>query len=150
MAATPPRMCVFVSVRLRAGSERKKSDQNKTNKQNRKWNHHQINRYKLYRDSDIILITRPRFHTEFLSAHVSLKGFCCYCFKWQQRGGERGGGRGGAVMLKRRLVCGGRSTSVQRAVTGGAARPIEDEHTRTQGRSHLTGCRRSRGGATRL
>lgn len=33
-----------------------------------------------------------------------LKGFCCYCFKWQQRGGERDGGAGGGggvVTVKR-------------------------------------------------
>lgn len=121
MAATPPRMCVFVSVRLLAGSKQKKSNKTK-NQQNRKWNHHKINRYKLYRDSDIILITRPLFHTEFFSSHVSLKGFCCYCFKWQQRGGEKDGGRGGVVMLKRRLVCRGLSISIQYPITAAHGR----------------------------
>jgi len=56
-------------------------------------------RHKLYRDSDIILLTRPLFHTEFSLVWAALEAFCCYCFEWQQRGGERDGGRGGVVMV---------------------------------------------------
>lgn len=33
----------------------------------------------------------------------SLKGFCCYCFKWQQTCGERDGGSGGVVTVKKHL-----------------------------------------------
>lgn len=58
-------------------------------------------RHKLYRDSDIILITRPLFHAEISHGWAFfflVKGFCCYCFKWQQRAGERDGGRDGVVI----------------------------------------------------
>lgn len=100
-------MCVCVSKNKLDKTKPKQKTQNGIIMADILKNEHKLYRDRYYSDNKATFFTLSSLMFGLFFFFLSLKGFCCYCFKWQQRGGERDGGRGGVVTVKRRLVCRG-------------------------------------------